>query len=255
MKKITLKNFRDLHYLKGPNGLRLKKGLIFRSGVLNDLSRLALQKLNRLRLDEIVDLRGEEEVLAMPDTPSEAPVVIAEFHNPEYAPEPDGIDRAAIQTYLDNRRCDDAVRQREVDFYTAIYSRNIYHNDGIKEIFRLMKEHKAFLFHCRGGKDRTGVTALLILSALGFPKEAIIRDYLKTNNPFLVFLAKYGLKIAGFNQNGIDAVFVNSFAQKELIEATFKEIEANCQSVENFLFREYGITDEMLNDFKAFYLE
>jgi protein-tyrosine phosphatase len=34
------------------------------------------------------------------------------------------------------------------------------------------------LIHCMGGKDRTGVGAALILSALGVPEETILDDYL-----------------------------------------------------------------------------
>lgn len=36
------------------------------------------------------------------------------------------------------------------------------------------------LFHCTAGKDRTGVAAALILTALGVPRDVIIRDYLAT---------------------------------------------------------------------------
>ena len=36
-------------------------------------------------------------------------------------------------------------------------------------------------FHCTRGKDRTGLAAMLILSALGVSEEIIIVDYMLTN--------------------------------------------------------------------------
>lgn len=36
------------------------------------------------------------------------------------------------------------------------------------------------LFHCVGGRDRTGIVAMLLLSAVGVEQEAIVHDYLET---------------------------------------------------------------------------
>ncbi len=40
---------------------------------------------------------------------------------------------------------------------------------------------RAVLWHCTGGKDRTGLAAMLILSALGVDEETVVKDYLLTN--------------------------------------------------------------------------
>jgi protein-tyrosine phosphatase len=37
------------------------------------------------------------------------------------------------------------------------------------------------VFHCAGGKDRTGTLAALILTALGVPEQTVIADYMLTN--------------------------------------------------------------------------
>jgi protein-tyrosine phosphatase len=49
------------------------------------------------------------------------------------------------------------------------------------------------LFHCVAGKDRTGVLAALLLSALGVPQEAIIEDYARTGPNMPVLLGTQGL--------------------------------------------------------------
>jgi len=45
----------------------------------------------------------------------------------------------------------------------------------------LVKAEGAVLWHCTSGKDRTGLAAMLILSALGVDEETIVKDYLLTN--------------------------------------------------------------------------
>jgi protein-tyrosine phosphatase len=42
-------------------------------------------------------------------------------------------------------------------------------------------EHEPVLFHCAAGKDRTGVAAALVLSALGVSDEQIVADYALTD--------------------------------------------------------------------------
>ena len=44
-----------------------------------------------------------------------------------------------------------------------------------------LPEGRACLWHCTDGKDRTGVAAMLVLTALGADRETILRDYLLTN--------------------------------------------------------------------------
>ena len=46
-------------------------------------------------------------------------------------------------------------------------------------LFNLLadRRHRPLLFHCTGGKDRTGAAAALILLALGVPSETVVADY------------------------------------------------------------------------------
>ena len=50
----------------------------------------------------------------------------------------------------------------------AMYERMLHGNKAYKELFRALEAGETpVLFHCSGGKDRTGVAAMLILLALG----------------------------------------------------------------------------------------
>ncbi|MDZ7726996.1 MAG: tyrosine-protein phosphatase [Dehalococcoidia bacterium] len=56
-------------------------------------------------------------------------------------------------------------------------SRHTYH-----DFFHVLAEDDvlAVVFHCAGGRDRTGVAAGLLLSALGASDEAVAADYART---------------------------------------------------------------------------
>lgn len=45
----------------------------------------------------------------------------------------------------------------------------------------LLEGDTPLAFNCSAGKDRTGLAAALILTALGVPRETIIEDYLLSN--------------------------------------------------------------------------
>jgi protein-tyrosine phosphatase len=49
---------------------------------------------------------------------------------------------------------------------------------------QIMAGELPLLFHCAVGKDRTGVAAALVLSALGVEREQIVEDYVLTEQFF-----------------------------------------------------------------------
>jgi protein tyrosine/serine phosphatase len=46
------------------------------------------------------------------------------------------------------------------------------------------------VFHCAAGKDRTGVVAAILLSAVGVTRDAVIADFMETE-PFLADIIAY----------------------------------------------------------------
>jgi protein-tyrosine phosphatase len=66
------------------------------------------------------------------------------------------------------------------------------------------------LFHCTAGKDRTGWTAALLLTALGVPREAVLADYLLTNERAARLIARADpllLPLARADAAYLDAAF------------------------------------------------
>lgn len=81
------------------------------------------------------------------------------------------------------------------------------------------------LVHCSAGKDRAGVTAALVLSLLGAPREAVVADYVKTADNMPAVLERFlaGLPpemVAGLTAAGADT------PHTELLDAPAAAIEA-----------------------------
>jgi protein-tyrosine phosphatase len=86
-----------------------------------------------------------------------------------------GLNEAHITDRLERRR----------DYMRALYRVLIArHTPDYASVFESLIRHagSGFLVHCTAGKDRTGVAAALILSALGVRREDVVADYLHTND-------------------------------------------------------------------------
>jgi rhodanese-related sulfurtransferase len=147
-------NFRDLADIS----VKLRKGMLYRSaGPLFAGSDPALSKVQTW-----IDLRTEDEweSCPLPQFPRRIPVPMdladQEFRN---------VSRPAPQDWS--------------GMYLRGFERNL---SSFSEILvTVVTEPKPILFSCAVGRDRTGVTAALLLHLLGVDREAIVRDYCRTS--------------------------------------------------------------------------
>ncbi|MBD7996473.1 tyrosine-protein phosphatase [Arthrobacter sp. Sa2CUA1] len=148
-------NFRDAADGTGIPGLR--RGLLFRSGALNDLDASGLTELASARIATVVDLREPMEVAAAPDhVPAGTQVVNVPLYRGSI-PISEPIE-AVYRHLLQN--CAPALTRA-----AAAVIRNL---DG------------GVLVHCAAGKDRTGLIIALVLAAAGASRGAIVADYSRT---------------------------------------------------------------------------
>lgn len=106
------------------------------------------------------------------------------------------------------------------------------------------------IFHCSAGKDRTGLAAALVLSALEVPRETIYEDYLLTNTAVdleqhffaaggsTLGLGRSWAGLARLSEEARHALFV---ADADYLGAAFAAIENGYGSVAGFLEAEIGI--------------
>ena len=165
-------NFRDLGGYRTTDGKRVRWGQILRSDNFSRLSERDRQFISHLGLATVCDFRTDAENRRMPNRLPASnklrhlrmPIQHGE-HDPAFAFE--RIKKGDIQWLSEEFMAKGYVLTIEnfsslwCDFFTALAS----------------PEHRPFVFHCTGGKDRTGTAAALILSLLDVPEETIVNDY------------------------------------------------------------------------------
>lgn len=165
-------NLRDLGGYQTADGRRVARGHIYRSAALHTLTDADLATLLRLGVRVVCDFRGEaEQEMApsrLPDT--------AKHHSLAIQP----TIGASLRDLAENAEATGAHASAVLQAAYATYPLDWAHQ--YRAMFDLLlAEETPLLFHCTAGKDRTGVAAALILSALGVDRDVIREDYMATN--------------------------------------------------------------------------
>ena len=175
MSPITLEgapNFRDLGGHMTADGQKVRSGLVFRSGHLANLTDDDLGRLAAAGLRTVIDFRpaSEQEFTGFDRIPPDAAYEGIPIGEPSMAPH--------IKTALEEG--DFTVLPDLSDANRILVGR------FAPQIARMLQmtgdpENLPLVFHCIGGKDRTGIAAALLLTILGVPWEAVRDDYLRSN--------------------------------------------------------------------------
>jgi len=168
-------NMRDLGGLPTLDGRRTRSGVVFRADTLAFLTEADLAKLAAMRLNAVVDLRMPEECARAPDRLPHTPLIVL---NAGFWP------RGNLELFasINAGRLDADGAQREMkQQYRQLM---LQHLDDYRVIVSalLNPAHTPLIFHCASGKDRTGVAAAILLSALDVPRAMIVQDYVLSDS-------------------------------------------------------------------------
>ena len=167
------RNFRDLGGYRTIDGHHVKWGLLYRSGSMHGLTPADYAALERRGIRVVCDLRDSREraaePVAWPD--GKAPRVLAD----DYA-----LDQAGFMPSGPPQSWTAAQTRAAM---TASYPHLLTQFNGqYRRMFgELLAGHAPLAFNCSAGKDRTGIAAALLLTALGVPRATVIADYELTN--------------------------------------------------------------------------
>src|ERR1700730_15283115 len=229
------KNFRDLGGYRTADGHYVRWGLVYRSGYLVNLTPKDSDYLNTLGIRLVCDVRADGERLRAPDPDQWA------GNAPELLPVPIGPNRDGTLSAEDlkkrvakiNAESKDSVRGYDYAITDAAQYGKILH--------RIAAGDLPAVEHCTSGKDRTGVFSAILLTALGVPREVVIRDYLLTNQyllaPNSIESTRVDLqKIFGLAEPP-DAATVKAImtTRPETLQATFDSINQTYGSFDNYL--------------------
>lgn len=162
-------NFRDLGGLPARGGQAVKWRRLYRSGVLDRLTEEDCTRVAELGIGTIVDLRTSSERKLRPSRA----IAGADTWQRDY-----GSSNADHNRPLDHH-APEKLRRIMLAVYAGMLDEQA---EGYRALLTTLATTSApVLFHCTGGKDRTGIGAALVLDLLGVDRAAIIEDYALTN--------------------------------------------------------------------------
>jgi len=123
-----------------------------------------------------------------------------------------------------------------------------------KEVFQVFavladSQNWPIVLHCTQGKDRTGLTVMLVLMLLGVPQEAIQKDYL-VSEPNL--LSEKAERMKEIESIGLTEHFAS--CPPDLVAEVVDHINKKYGSVEKYLLGA-GVTTEMQEKIKSMLLD
>ena len=237
-----------------PAGGRIvKKGVLIRTAELACATPEAKLKLSEVyRIKHIVDFRMKSEVGKAPD-----PVIQgADNHNYSVVEFEDyfamlgnsDIPKDILSQPMDKSQLIEMAYERGF-IGPHMYSMYLLGDRGkkaYKDFFSLLLEtdpdEGAVLWHCTDGKDRAGLAAALLLSALGADMKTILDDYMLTNVYNANRIDAIKSKYSDCTQEKLDAmIFAGGGVIDSYLINAFSSINKQFGSVEGYLTDGLGL--------------
>ena len=169
-------NFRDLGGYETSDGRLVRRGLLYRSGTMTGLTASDYEYLRTLNIEVVADFRSTEERLREPTRwpgDAEAPRRLERDYELQFG---------EVLAVMRDAPTPAAARAAFASFYRELPKQ---FQMQYRQMFdELLAGNAPLAFNCSAGKDRTGVAAALILTALGVPRERVMDDYLLSNKHY-----------------------------------------------------------------------
>ena len=234
-------NFRDIGGYRNKEGKTIKKGLYFRTGRQDRMTKKDLDQLSDLQISTQIDLRKPDEVLDQGRGPLES--MGANYINIAVIPEggSDQLSKLVGDTGISGKRY-----LGYLEFGPTSWLR----------LFGILadQENLPVVLHCTAGKDRTGVSTAFLMSVLGVNRDVIEADYLLTNldterqADFIEGTVGYP---DGYDRESmISAAGVPKDAMKDFLDG----VESKWGSAVEYL-KKIGVTEEQMEMVRNNFLE
>lgn len=243
------RNFRDLGGYETTGGQRVKWGTVYRSGVMDGLTDADYDYLSDLGISVVCDFRASDERREEPTDWRAGDIEYITFPDPS---DNEDMSRAFAEVLMNPDVTPGQVRSMFIESYRSMHET---YAPAYTEMFdQLANGDLPLTFNCSAGKDRTGVAAALLLSALGVPRETVVADY-ALSEKIVDFMAEFEVGREDIDPESPYAFFAElppevieplMRTEPAYIEATFEAIEAEHDSVVAFIQSELGIDDAEL---------
>ncbi len=245
-------NARDL------GGIRIgektvKSGLLLRTGHLHDATQSDCTRLREeFHLKRIFDFRSEPEAQLQPDPDiSGASYLLL----PTLDTSAEKLSGEAIPEGMWVNLEKHIVRLSFMNLFQE-KGRELYPSLAFSEFSQLQyatflnlileTEDGAVLWHCSQGKDRTGMGAALILTALGADRETILRDFDRSNDTYRPLVKKLCAEVEAAGGGETEKEVVRAFMGVSVrnFDHTLDLIEKNWGSLQLYLEEQMEIGPE-----------
>ena len=246
-------NVRDIGGYRSSCGREVLRGRLFRGDALSHISDPDLPRLKRLGLRTVIDFRAPGEILL--GGPDRLPAGVDCVSLPV-----GGGDLGAIYELIasgDHQRQRRELGGGRAAWFMAELNRAFVADARQRKAFgtavRLVcaRGRLPLLYHCSGGKDRAGWMTAIVLTALGVPRELVLRDYLLSND----------FHRTGYVRLRLDLVKTGIVADPELLRpileqsatylgAAFEEANRRYGSFGAFLMCGLEVSDALLGELR-----
>lgn len=239
----SIPNLRDIGGHVTRDGARVKTGLLYRSEQLSHISDADLPTYEQLGLKKIFDLRTADERAAQPDRVPDGAQDVVE----DVLADATGAGPAQLLNLMsDPQKANAALGGgKVVEMFAEAYRQVVSlpsARAGFGDMFRQLADpaNLPTLFHCTTGKDRTGWAAAALLTLLGVPDDAVMADYLLSND---YILPEYQAMIDKATAAGMEKDILLSIlgVRREYLEASFREMGDRFGSIEDYFTKGLGI--------------
>lgn len=250
----TAPNARDLGGYETKDGHHVKWGSVFRSDEIVELTDAELVRLSNFGIKLVCDFRGQAEVdkRGEDQLPTGAEYLRLSVLDPSDTL-PTDVENAILdkdfeaqERLLGNGRAERLLAEGGEFLVSAKPARTAY----TALMDRLTDPASLPTFtHCTAGKDRTGWSTAVILTALGVPKATVMEDYLLTNE----YSAE---KNAGRIEDATPLMEHPEYleplleAREEYLEGSFKAVKKDYGTFANYLRKGLGVSKSDLKKLK-----
>lgn len=246
-------NFREIGGYPTLDGRRLRRGLLWRSARLDELTADDVEVIRSLGIATIADLRRSSERRLSPT--HEAIItntrVLSWDGTGGHREPPEKLFRQGAEPaeYVD------AV----LELYRIIAEDHVQH---LHDLYKAIADGGTpTLIHCAAGKDRTGIAVGLLLDLIGIDRRYVMADYAKTQDLLdwdrLKHSAAAGTGVSGNWLERLDPVALEilSRADPRYLAATFADLEKRYGSTMNFAADRLGIGQTVVDRLREYLLE
>lgn len=229
-------NFRDMGGYATRAGTRVHWGRLFRSGHMNRFTERDRALVRSLGIEMVCDFRKRQEAQKESGEPL--------FQRVETLSIVPGGDDTHLREVFNVAGDPDAIAQavRDINHALMFDFGAVY-----KTMFELMLDcsNNAVLINCSAGKERTGVGAMLILMALGVPRETVIYDYMLSHHYYPAeqevarVKRKYEVNLEG--EAARRMIWPLLETRLDYVEPLFEDIDRRYRSDEDFLEQVVGL--------------